>query len=113
MEKQNVIAALAALAQETRLDAFRLVVQAGPEGLPAGAIADALGVPSATLSFHLKELKSSGLVQCERHGRSRIYRPDLSTVNELIDFLTANCCRGLDGTGSADAGCDRVRRIDC
>jgi DNA-binding transcriptional ArsR family regulator len=113
MEKQIAISALAALAQETRLDVFRVLVQAGPEGLAAGSIGAALGLSSATLSFHLKELKSSGLVQCERHGRSRIYRPDLSTVNELIDFLTANCCRGLDGTGSADAGCDRVRRIDC
>ena len=101
MEKQIVISALAALAQETRLDVFRLLVQAGPEGVPAGTIGAVLGIPSATLSFHLKELKSSGLIQCERQGRSRIYRPALSAVNELIAYLTANCCRGVDGSGPA------------
>jgi DNA-binding transcriptional ArsR family regulator len=97
MEKQMAISALAALAQETRLDVFRLLVQAGPLGLPAGELGDALGVPSATLSFHLKELKSAGLVRVERQGRSRIYRPDFAAANELIGFLTANCCQGLGG----------------
>ncbi|MBW2415775.1 MAG: metalloregulator ArsR/SmtB family transcription factor [Deltaproteobacteria bacterium] len=106
MEKQIAISALAALAQETRLDVFRLLVQAGPDGLPAGEVGSALGIASGTLSFHLKELKSAGLVRCERHGRSRIYSPDLSAVNDLIQFLTANCCRGIDGTGSADESCD-------
>ena len=95
MEKEIAISALTALAQETRLDVFRLLVQAGPGGLPAGAVADALDIASGTLSFHLKELKSSGLVRCERRGRSRIYRADLSAVSELIGFLTANCCRGV------------------
>lgn len=98
MEKQVAIAALAALAQETRLDVFRLLVEAGPEGVPAGIIGEALGLPSATLSFHLKELRSAGLVCCERSGRSRIYSPDLSAVTELIAFLTANCCRGIAGS---------------
>jgi DNA-binding transcriptional ArsR family regulator len=98
MEKQIAIAALAALAQETRLDVFRLLVQAGPAGLPAGAVGEALGIPSATLSFHLKELKSAGLVRCERDGRSRIYSPDVSAINELIRFLTANCCKGVPGS---------------
>ena len=106
MEKQIAISALAALAQETRLDVFRALVQAGPEGLPAGAIGAALDVPSATLSFHLKELKSSGLIRCDRQGRSRIYSPDFSAVNGLIDFLTANCCRGVDDCDLAGgAGC--------
>ncbi len=108
MEKQIAIIELAALAQETRLDVFRLLVQAGPEGLPAGAVGDALGIASGTLSFHLKELKSAGLVRCERHGRSRIYSPDLSAVNELIAFLTANCCQGVDGSG-----CDVRSDADC
>ena len=94
MEKQDVIAALAALAQETRLDAFRLLVEAGPVGMPAGAIAEALGVPSATLSFHLKELKSAGVVACRREGRSLIYSPDFDAMNGLISFMTDNCCRG-------------------
>ena len=97
MDRQNAISALAALAQETRLDVFRLLVQAGPEGLPAGAVADALDIASGTLSFHLKELKSAGLVRCERNGRSRIYSPDLSAVKELIEFLTANCCQSNQG----------------
>lgn len=102
MEKQFAISALAALAQETRLDVFRVLVQAGPKGLPAGDIGAVLDIPSATLSFHLKELKSAGLVCCERQGRSRIYSPALTAVKELIDFLTANCCRGVDGCGPAD-----------
>jgi len=97
MEKQNVIAALAALAQETRLDAFRLLVQGGSEGMPAGAIADALGVPSATLSFHLKELKSAGVVDCRREGRSLIYSPEFAAMGELLSFLTENCCAGVNG----------------
>jgi DNA-binding transcriptional ArsR family regulator len=100
MEKQNVIAALAALAQETRLDAFRLVVQAGPEGLPAGAIADALGVPSATLSFHLKELKSAGVVACRREGRSLIYSADFAAMTALVSYLTENCCAGSSRCGA-------------
>ena len=106
MEKQATISALAALAHETRLDVFRVLVQAGPDGLAAGAIGKVLDIPSATLSFHLKELKSSGLIQCERDGRSRIYSPDFSAVNELIAFLTANCCRGVDGEDSPEGGCD-------
>jgi DNA-binding transcriptional ArsR family regulator len=95
MEKQVAISALAALAQETRLDVFRLLVRAGPQGVPAGDLGDALGIPSATLSFHLKELKSAGLVRVERRGRSRIYRPDFAVANELVGFLTSNCCQGL------------------
>lgn len=106
MEKQIAISALAALAQETRLDVFRVLVQAGPEGLPAGAIGEVLGIPSATLSFHLKELRSAGLARCEREGRSRIYSPDFSAVRALIDFLTANCCQGVDGSGPGDGGCE-------
>ena len=94
MEIQIAISALAALAQETRLDVFRVLVQAGPEGLPAGAIGDVLGVPSATLSFHLKELKSAGIVSCARDGRSLIYSPNFSMMNDLIAFLTKNCCQG-------------------
>jgi len=107
------IAALAALAQETRLDVFRALVQAGPEGLPAGAIGAALGIPSATLSFHLKELRSAGLVRCERQGRSRIYSPDFSITSELIRFLTANCCQGVDGANSSGEDCDLLDEAGC
>jgi ArsR family transcriptional regulator len=102
MEKDIVLSALAALAHETRLDVFRVLVQAGPDGLPAGAIANVLDVPSATLSFHLKELKSAGLIECDRRGTSRIYSPDFSAVNDVIGFLTANCCRGVEGPTSVE-----------
>lgn len=105
MEKQNAIAALAALAQETRLDIFRTLVQAGPGGLPAGAIGDELAIPSATLSFHLKELKSAGLLRCERRGRSRIYSPDFAATRELLAFLTANCCEGVGADAASAEGC--------
>jgi len=94
VEKQDAIQALAALAQETRLDIFRLLGRAGHEGLAAGAIADALDVPSATLSFHLKELKSAGVARCRREGRSLIYSPDFDAVNELLGFMMENCCEG-------------------
>ena len=103
------ISALAALAQETRLDVFRALVQAGPEGLAAGAIGAALDIPSATLSFHLKELRSAGLVRCARQGRSRIYSPDFSITKQLIGFLTANCCQGADGIGGGGEGCELDR----
>lgn len=93
MEKQNVVSALAALAQETRLEIFRLLVRTGPDGLPAGSISDALEVPAATLSFHLKELKSAGVVRCQRDGRSLIYSPDFNTMKNLLGYLTENCCQ--------------------
>ena len=97
MEKQEVISALAALAHPTRLDVYRLLVRAGGEGMAAGAVAEALGVPSATLSFHLKELKNAGVVRCEREGRSLIYAPDFAAVTQLLAYLTENCCQGKGG----------------
>ena len=101
MEKQDALAALAALAQETRLDLFRLLVAAGPEGLSAGEIAEELGTASATLSFHLKELRSAGLIRCDRVGRSRIYSPDFAVAEALIRFLSEDCCRGAAGRAGA------------
>ncbi|MCS5636183.1 MAG: metalloregulator ArsR/SmtB family transcription factor [Myxococcota bacterium] len=95
MEKQIAVSALAALAQETRLDVFRLLVRSGPEGLAPGRLADLLELPPATLSFHLKELRSAGLVVCQREGRSRIYRPDFEAMNQLVGFLTESCCQGV------------------
>jgi len=92
MEKEIAISALAALAHETRLDAFRLLVRAGPQGLPAGRIAETLGRAPATLSFHLKELKSAGLVRCAHDGRSRIYSPDFDAIGALLGYLTESCC---------------------
>lgn len=95
MEKQNAIAALAALAQDTRVEVFRLLVRAGPDGLAAGEIGEALGLAPATLSFHLKELMNAGLLRCERDGRSRIYSPDFETMQQLIAWLGEDCCQGL------------------
>ena len=95
MEKQLAISALAALAQETRLDVFRLLVKAGHDGLSVGTIAEDLRIPAATLSFHLKELRGAGLVCCERVSRSRIYSPDFAAVGALMEYLTANCCSGV------------------
>ena len=97
MEKQDALAALAALAHETRLDVFRLLVEAGCDGLAAGAIADRLGLPAATLSFHLKELKSAGVAVCRREGRSLIYSPDFAVMNELLAYLTESCCESGSG----------------
>jgi ArsR family transcriptional regulator len=94
MEKPDVITALAALAQESRLDIFRLLIQAGPEGLPAGQIGERLGLPPATLSFHLQQLKHAGLATCRRDGRSLIYSAAYGTMNDLLGFLTENCCQG-------------------
>jgi DNA-binding transcriptional ArsR family regulator len=99
MEKPFVLAALSALAQETRLDIYRLLVQAGADGLPAGHIGEQLGLPSATLAFHLKELKHANLATCTRNGRSLIYAAAYPTMNGLLAYLTENCC------GRGEAAC--------
>jgi DNA-binding transcriptional ArsR family regulator len=105
MEKTDAIAALGALAQESRLDIFRLLVQAGPEGLPAGQIGDRLGLPSATLSFHLNHLKHAGLATFRREGRSLIYAAEYAAMNGLLAYLTENCCQG-DAAGCGVGACD-------
>ena len=105
MENKEAISILAALSQETRLDVFRLLVRAGQEGMTAGAIGDALGIPAATLSFHLKELKNAGTVRCHREGRSLIYRADFGTMTAFLGFLTENCCRGVNGESSRTKKC--------
>jgi ArsR family transcriptional regulator len=94
MEKLAAIAALAALAQDSRLDAFRLLVQAGANGMSAGQIGERLGLPAATLSFHLAHLKQAGLVKCRRESRSLIYSAEYATMNALLAYLTENCCQG-------------------
>ncbi|MDH5231769.1 MAG: metalloregulator ArsR/SmtB family transcription factor [Gammaproteobacteria bacterium] len=94
MEIVNVVNSLAALAQENRIRVFRHLVQAGPQGLAAGQLAEELGLAAATLSFHLKELKHAGLINCTRKGRSLIYAPNFEHMQTLINFLLENCCCG-------------------
>ena len=94
MEKTDAVAALAALAQDNRLDVFRLLVQAGPGGMTAGAIAQALDLPPNTLTFHFDRLRLAGLATVRRDGRSKIYTAQFDTMNALLGFLTENCCGG-------------------
>ena len=92
-ESTTVVAALAALAQHTRLALFRLLVEAGPAGLAAGAIAERLGVAAPTLSFHLKELTHARLIRSVQQGRYVVYSADFDAMNALVAYLTENCCR--------------------
>src|SRR6202043_1835904 len=94
MEKSGAVAALAALAQDNRLDVFRLLVQAGPQGLSAGEIAGALELAPNTLTFHFDRLRAAGLVTVRRDGRSMIYAARYETMNALLDYLSENCCGG-------------------
>ena len=94
MENETTIAALAALAQATRLDVFRLLVRHEPEGLPAGEIARELATPHNTMSSHLAILSRAGLVRGERHSRSVVYRADLDRLREVMTYLVKDCCGG-------------------
>jgi ArsR family transcriptional regulator len=94
MEMTQAVDALAALAQETRLNIHRLLVEAGPHGLPAGRIGEALDLPPATLSFHLAHLARAGLAQSRQEGRFVIYSADFENMNALVGYLTENCCGG-------------------
>jgi len=105
MEEADVVRALAALAQSLRLQIYRLLVVGGKTGLTPGAIAEALDVPATTLSFHLKELAHAGLVTQERDGRYLIYRARFDRMNELLAYLTANCCQGTECLDASRASC--------
>ena len=94
MKRTDAIVALAALAQENRLDVFRLLVQAGPEGMPAGEVADGLDLAPNNLTFHFDRLREAGLVTVRREGRSMIYAAHFEVMSDLIVFLTDNCCQG-------------------
>jgi DNA-binding transcriptional ArsR family regulator len=109
MEKMDAVAALAALAQDSRLDVFRLLVQAGPEGMPAGGVAAALDLAPNTLTFHFDRLRRAGLVGVRREGRSMIYAARFETMNALIGFLTENCCGGAPEKCKPVAACKPVR----
>lgn len=99
MKTTTAVERLAALAQETRLEIYRRLVRRGPEGLAAGAIAEALAIPKPTLSFHLAALERAGLVTARRQGRSILYAPDFAAAGELVAFLSESCC--ADGACAA------------
>jgi ArsR family transcriptional regulator, arsenate/arsenite/antimonite-responsive transcriptional repressor len=106
MENKSIVTALAALAQESRLAVFRLLIQTGPEGLPAGKIAETLSIPPSSLSFHLKELSHANLVTSRQESRYVIYSANFQTMNTLIAFLTENCCQG-NACISAETECNQ------
>lgn len=105
MNEPHAVKALGALAQETRLKLFRLLVVAGPAGLTPSHMAKTLEVGPTALSFHLKELSHAGLVSSERDGRNIIYRAEFSVINDLLAFLTAQCCQGEPCMDAAIASC--------
>jgi len=94
MQKRDALAALAALAQDNRLDVFRLLVEAGPDGMPAGRVAEKLKLAPNTLTFHFDRLRDAGLVTVRRQGRSMIYAAQYDAMNALLGYLTENCCKG-------------------
>ena len=104
MKLTNAVRVLEALAQETRLSIFRALVQAGPEGLSAGAIAESVGAQASTLSFHLKALAAAGLVKARQEGRFIFYAANYAEMSELIAFLTEKCCQGMPATQVARIG---------
>lgn len=111
MQNKQAITILAALAQESRLAVYRLLIEHAPEGLAASAIAEKLGLPNATLSFHLKELSHAGLVSSRQSGRFIYYAPVIEAMNDLIGYLTDHCCSQSDSSCStAAAKCAPTRR---
>jgi ArsR family transcriptional regulator len=110
METSNAVAALAALAQDNRLDVFRLLVQAGPDGMAAGQVAEKLDLAPNTLTFHFDRLRGAGLVTVRRDGRSMIYAARYDAMNGLIAFLTENCCQGAAEKWAPVAACKPARR---
>jgi DNA-binding transcriptional ArsR family regulator len=113
MKEKKALAALSALSQESRLHVFRLLVRAGAAGLPAGAIAEEIGIPAATLSFHLKELAGAGLISASRHGRSIVYAVCVEGIRELLSYLTDDCCQGRPELCSLERfRCDRTAAGD-
>jgi len=105
METKNVLAALAALAQESRLNTFRLLVQTGPQGLAASKIAEHLDIAPSSLSFHLKELSHAGLVTARQDGRFIIYSANFDIMNGVLTYLTDNCCGGESCAPAALTAC--------
>jgi len=113
METKKAVQALSALAQETRLGIFRLLVQAGPDGMAAGQVGDRLDLPPATLSFHLAGLTRAGLARSRQEGRFVIYSADFQAMNALVGYLSENCCGGracAPATGDQHEKISRARR---
>jgi len=110
METTIAVTALAALAQDNRLDVFRLLVEAGPDGMPAGEVATALGLAPNTLTFHFDRLRAAGLVAVRRAGRSMIYAARFETMNGLIAYLTENCCQGAPEKCVPSGKCEPAKR---
>lgn len=102
MEMNKTIAALSALAHESRLSVFRMLVEAGPAGMPAGQIAESLDTPCSSLSFHLKELSHAGMIRANQQGRFVIYSANFEAMNDLIAYLTENCCGGQSCAPATD-----------
>ena len=105
MEENEVVKSLTALAHPVRLQVFRALVVVGKEGLTPGSIAEGLRLPGPTLSFHLKELMHAGLVTQERVGRNLVYRAAYERMNEVLGYLTANCCQGVECLTPAKVAC--------
>ena len=110
MEVKRAVQSLLALAQDTRLTVFRLLVEAGPEGMNAGAIAEAVGVPAATLSFHIAQLARAGLVTSRQESRFIFYSASFAAMDDLIAYLTDNCCQGGQCLPKTAAASTTVRR---
>ncbi|WP_135211367.1 ArsR/SmtB family transcription factor [Vitreimonas flagellata] len=109
MKTDDAVSALGALANEHRLAVFRLLVQAGPEGRAAGVIAEKLDLPASSLSFHLAHLTRAGLILQRRESRSLIYSADFVAMNDLVGFLTENCCGGASCAPAAQAASKKRR----
>ncbi|HYM36072.1 MAG TPA: metalloregulator ArsR/SmtB family transcription factor [Steroidobacteraceae bacterium] len=109
MKSEAIVKALGALAQESRLDVFRLLVKRGPRGYTPGELAEKLDVPAPTLSFHLKELQHAGLAESRRDGRFLYYSANFDTMNALVNFLTENCCSLSDE--ACDSQCKPVNTL--
>jgi DNA-binding transcriptional ArsR family regulator len=109
MKKHDAVAALAALAQGNRLDVFRLLVEAGPQGMLAGRVASTLKIAPNTLTFHFDRLRDAGLVTVRREGRSMIYAARFDTMNALLAYLTENCCQGAAEACPPVAACRSTR----
>ena len=105
MKASAVVTALAALAHENRLAVYRMLVEAGPEGLPAGTISARMKVPPSSMTFHLQALQRAGLITQERMSRQLIYATDFGVMNELVGYLTENCCVQSPSAGACAAEC--------